>query len=62
MITSTSDINIKIPKNHTVMIDLDNLDPEIIIIIRNGKKLTFPTWEFWQILDRIHDCEGYEFW
>lgn len=35
-----------------IELNLDQIDPEIIYVIRNGKKLTFPAWEFWQTLAR----------
>jgi predicted AlkP superfamily pyrophosphatase or phosphodiesterase len=49
------DTNIQMPKYHTVVLNLDGLNPEVIEIKRNGKTLTFPTWEFWETLERIHD-------
>ena len=43
--------NIQIPKYKKIYINLDGFpDVEVVEIIRDGKKLVFPTWEFWQLL------------
>lgn len=57
------DTEIKLPKHENLYIDFDILkDIELVRLKRNGRTFSFPLWEFWQILERIHDCQGYEFW
>lgn len=50
------DINIKKKESYkNLFINLDQTDFEVIKIIRHGKEIYFPTWEFWQILETKHN-------
>lgn len=52
----TYDFNIKIKESYKkLFINLDQTDFELITIIRHGKEIYFPTWEFWQILESQHN-------
>jgi len=56
------DPNIIMPKATDIYLDTTFLDAEIIYIKINGRTLTFPIWEFWNILEKYNDCQRCEFY
>jgi hypothetical protein len=58
-ISTIINLQIKIsPSLHEkLFINFDEAEFQIIQIKRWGKTLTFPMWEFWQILDKHNDIE-----
>lgn len=51
-IVKKSEIRIFQIENKSLLIDFDQINFEVIQIKRNGRTLTFPLWEFWQILEK----------
>ena len=47
-------IKISSTSHEKLFINFDETEIEIVQIKRNGKTLTFPTWEFWQVLEKYH--------
>ena len=52
-----SEIKINKKSYPQLEINFDQIDFEVIKIIRDGKTLIFPLWEFWQVLEKYDRLE-----